>query len=337
MPRKIRLLLLTAAVVFAAAVATLIVFATRPPRNPPLPNPNGYDDFVKAASLVTGDPWNTRALDLEGLREFVNANGESLRLVRLGLSRQSALPADSAMTKAAQMMTELADMKKLALMLAAEGRLRDLDNQPVQAALSYVDTIQFGNEISRGGFIINRLVGVACEAIGEVPLRSLVRKLNSEEARPIIARLQKIDENAVTWEEVRRNENRYARYQLSRNFNPITWVLSWQQSRRTRQRAQMRHNRVVAHVRLHMLELALRCYEADQGHPPATLEQLVPQYLQRVPSDPFSGKPMVYQSQGTSWIVYSVGEDGVDDGGKRAGKPVPGGVTQGDLFYDSPY
>ena len=85
------------------------------------------------------------------------------------------------------------------------------------------------------------------------------------------------------------------------------------------------------------LNWPLRCYQSEQGRAPTGLEQLVPQYLQRVPSDPFSGRPMIYRPQGTNWLLYSVGEDGVDNGGKRSGRPGSGAVTKGDLFYDSPY
>jgi hypothetical protein len=81
----------------------------------------------------------------------------------------------------------------------------------------------------------------------------------------------------------------------------------------------------------------LRCYEYEQGHAPNDLDQLVPNYIQRVPSDPFSDRPLIYRPQGTDWLVYSVGEDGVDDGGKRVGRSVSGTVMRGDLFYDSPY
>jgi hypothetical protein len=38
-----------------------------------------------------------------------------------------------------------------------------------------------------------------------------------------------------------------------------------------------------------------------------------------------------------NWLVYSVGEDGLDDGGKRVSCSVAGTITRGDLFYDSPY
>jgi hypothetical protein len=121
-------------------------------------------------------------LDHETLQALVSTNAESLRLLRLGLTRQCALPADSAMTNVSGMLRDLAVMKQLAQLLAAEGRLREMDNRLADAAQSYVDAIRLGKEMSRGGFIINRLVGIACEAIGGTPLSKLVPKLNPQEA-----------------------------------------------------------------------------------------------------------------------------------------------------------
>jgi hypothetical protein len=63
------------------------------------------------------------------------------------------------------------------------------------------------------------------------------------------------------------------------------------------------------------------------------LDVLATNYLSHVPEDPFSGQPLVYRAQGTNWLLYSAGSDGVDDGGK----PVSRGLaSKGDLFFDSP-
>jgi hypothetical protein len=80
------------------------------------------------------------------------------------------------------------------------------------------------------------------------------------------------------------------------------------------------------------------------------LLQLLPKYLKRLPSDPFSSNPPVYQSTGTNWLLYSLGPDRVDDGGKPVGKIMSGdylfglgvstsgiGLNKGDLLYDSPW
>ncbi len=61
-------------------------------------------------------------------------------------------------------------------------------------------------------------------------------------------------------------------------------------------------------------------YMLDEGVPPPTIEALVPRYLGAVPSDPFRGEGLVYRPQpdphtGAPFTLYSVGHDGVDDGG----------------------
>ena len=48
---------------------------------------------------------------------------------------------------------------------------------------------------------------------------------------------------------------------------------------------------------------------------PDTLEQLTPACCKTVPTDPFDGKPHRYKRHGASYAVYSIGNDGQDDGG----------------------
>jgi hypothetical protein len=103
---------------------------------------------------------------------------------------------------------------------------------------SYVDAIRFGNEISRGGFIITRLVGIASEMFGYSPLAKLAPKLNPDEAGAVLRVLDKLDAGRVTWAEVAQGERRFMRYQLSKQVNPIMWVVGWWQSRQVVQRSE---------------------------------------------------------------------------------------------------
>jgi hypothetical protein len=269
-------------------------------------------------------------MSLQGL---ISTNAETLRLVRLGLSRNCSVHTDSIMTNISGVLVELAATKRLAQFLVQEGRLAEMEGRFADAAQSYIDTIHFGNEISRGGFMINRLVGIACATMGDTSLTKLLPKLKPEEARRVLAQLEKIDSAEVTWEEVCGNENRLVRYELSKGLNPITFLFTRWHSWQARQRAEARNKKSEAHLRLLIAELALRCYQSEQARPPTSLDQLVPAYLQRVPSDPFRDGPLVYRLKGTNWLLYSVGEDHMDDGGK----PVSSSASvKGDLFYDSP-
>ena len=63
--------------------------------------------------------------------------------------------------------------------------------------------------------------------------------------------------------------------------------------------------------------LALRAYKLDHGAYPLALSALVPRYLAAVPADPFAlSGPLRYKLAGARPLLYSVGPDGKDDGGK---------------------
>jgi hypothetical protein len=67
---------------------------------------------------------------------------------------------------------------------------------------------------------------------------------------------------------------------------------------------------------LEQIGFALAAYRADHGSYPDRLDALVPNYISRVPNERYSEKPLVFKRQGTGFLVYSVGSNGVDDGGK---------------------
>ncbi len=76
--------------------------------------------------------------------------------------------------------------------------------------------------------------------------------------------------------------------------------------------------RVWATRRMGAIAVAIRLYELDHGQRPETLSKLVPDYLPAVPLDPLApdGRPVGYLPDADPPILYCVGEDGVDDGGR---------------------
>jgi hypothetical protein len=75
--------------------------------------------------------------------------------------------------------------------------------------------------------------------------------------------------------------------------------------------------RSIAHLRTARVALAVQRYRLATGKLPDTLADLVPTYLDIVPMDPFDGRPLRYEKLETGFVVYSIGEDGSDDGGKE--------------------
>src|SRR5262249_5172192 len=62
--------------------------------------------------------------------------------------------------------------------------------------------------------------------------------------------------------------------------------------------------------------IELKRYQIKHGAVPSELAMVVPEVTSQVPADPIDGKPLRYRSNSDgSFLLYSVGEDGVDNGG----------------------
>ncbi len=64
------------------------------------------------------------------------------------------------------------------------------------------------------------------------------------------------------------------------------------------------------------LAFALAAYQRDQGSYPKELAALAPKYLDKIPMDLFSGKPLIYRPSENGYLLYSVGVNGRDEQGR---------------------
>ena len=61
---------------------------------------------------------------------------------------------------------------------------------------------------------------------------------------------------------------------------------------------------------------ALESYRLDKGRYPAKLDELAPKHLAAIPGDLYSGKALKYQPSEKGYLLYSVGVNGEDEGGR---------------------
>ena len=73
----------------------------------------------------------------------------------------------------------------------------------------------------------------------------------------------------------------------------------------------------IAHLRTARVALAIQRYRLSTGNLPDTLANLIPTYLKTIPKDPFDGRTLRFEKLEIGFVVYSVGEDRMDDGGKE--------------------
>src|SRR5262249_39941269 len=64
------------------------------------------------------------------------------------------------------------------------------------------------------------------------------------------------------------------------------------------------------------IAFALAAYQCDHKTYPKALSELAPKYLDKIPDDLYSGKPLLYRGFEKSCLLYSVGPNGIDDDGQ---------------------
>ena len=74
-------------------------------------------------------------------------------------------------------------------------------------------------------------------------------------------------------------------------------------------------NRAIGNQSGTVAAIAVYRYQKRYGQLPNSLDQLVGEFLDAVPIDQCNGQPLHYQTNSNGFKIYSVGVDGVDDGG----------------------
>jgi hypothetical protein len=290
-------------VLICAAVAVLLALvmfwpgSKAPP--PSMPSPNGYVDIVNAASGL-GTPslfsQNSREWTLEGLREVAQQTAEALKLARLGLSRECRVTTDfstNAAAYSARHMPELASFRQLARAFAAEGRLAEMENRTNDAVRIYMDGMRFSQESVRGGVMIDKLMGLACEGMAANALQLLVKDLDIKQCRAVIEGLEAIQKRRESADETLNLEKEYFRKVGGWRDKLVVIV----QSRLLKpskdnlvKKAQDRERL----TQLLLLDTAVRAHRLEKGEDPKSLAELVPHYLKAIPLDPKTGAAMDY-------------------------------------------
>lgn len=267
---------------------------------PALPNPNGYDYFVKAGESLAG-MWTNSALSAvpaPDLQAFLSANQTSLEMVREGLRHRSLSPVsvtyDSAMSR--KILDQLGSVKRLGVLLAGEGRLAELNENPEGAGDGYVEAMRFGQECSRGGVMMERHVGIAIEHIALTEVRRSMLSLNAADARRGLAGLQKLDashdlalvnlEAEAEW--VRQSFPPWERF-MSKVHPTLRKNL-----REVHEKFAVKVNAFQTFRRRAIVEAAARLFELEKGRRPTGYPDLVPTYLKAIPLDPTTGKEIAH-------------------------------------------
>lgn len=287
------LFLLIPTAVILAIVGLLIFQELQPlPAIQPLPNPNGYDDLVKAGKMLASNVSDYDKMNHEELRMLVTSNSNALQAARSGLQQQCRV--SLRFSPDYPDLDKMSGLKKLAQAFIAEGVLAEMENRPNDAAKSYLDAFHLGNKSAHGGLLIDQLVEIAMEAVGTSHLQKIVDRLDAKSCRETVTALETLDAQRQSWNEVIQQEDGWSRRTFTSLSYRIYRPLLSKMTREAFQKAERKFKEQQTKTRQLLIDLAARAYELEKGRRPASLAELVPDYLKAVPQDPVSGTNMVY-------------------------------------------
>ena len=273
-------------------VGGLVAFLVlRPlPPLPVLPNPNGYDDFLSAAKLVSTNTAGYAKMSMDQLRPLVQVNAGALALARDGLDKQCGVPVLYSQDGQRNLTGNYTKLRRLGEAFAVEGRLAELENRPGAAANSYMDLMRLGAATEHGGILADAMLGCAIESLGSAGLQKIANQADARTCRETAAALEALDGIRPSWPEVMQQEDNWIRRSFGARSVIIEFVYHRQLKQRNGQRAQRTFQAEQLKARQLMIDFASRAYELDKGHRPAGAADLVPEYLKAVPKNPVTAK-----------------------------------------------
>ena len=263
---------------------------------PPLPSPNGYDDFMKAGAMLAALSYDYSKMPVEELKACLSTNQEPLRLVRLGLTRECQVPTEDSADYIRGHLPDLMNIKLVAQLISAEGKLAEMEGRFADAARSHLDNVRYGPASANGGLIIDKLVGIAVEIhIGIVGLENVADKLDAREIREIIGTLEESDARSTPASVFLARDRQWSRKaeRWMEKLQAMWAAKTFFYAKQSEQRFSARIQNSDLRRRQLLLNLAARAYELEHGKKPVRAEDLVPSVLRTLPKDPETGTNLV--------------------------------------------
>ena len=266
------------------------------------------------------------------LRAFSQRFGPRLEKARGVLRRPLQIPVGYSRESKYARHAQLSRFTLLALAFDVEAVLALDDGNPDLAADRALDCILLGYRAARGGLTSDWYYGRAMERIGIDRFRSCRGQLGADRCRALVKRLLTVDAGREPFEQAivrnglwrQRVDGWRGRYQATtsrlagiRRWSIPLEVARWNDSL----------------FRLLIVDLAVRAFALEKQSYPKELQELVPDLLSRMPTDPCSGRSLIYRRLPDRYLLYGVGLDGRDNGGELV--PLREMYRQrGDLFLD---
>lgn len=259
------------------------------PKLPPYPSPNAYEMLLQAAAAIQPPASAPVHSMMRGeLIAYLRQHQETLKLARAAFHYESRVVLGTGRRFWQRHAEELAGLERLSNLFLAAGLYAEIIVQTQPAMEAYLEIMQLGQYTATGGTLIDHLAGIAIEEKGARALKNLLRKLSQENVDKALAALKKLEKERASAKAIQEWEKL-----LSQTLFAETSPLA---NKADRQQAFASINQHTRSMRILLLRTAARKFEFLHGKHPASLTQLMPNILNSIPLDPFTGKPLSLSS-----------------------------------------
>lgn len=186
------------------------------------PVPNAYDDFERSLQSLTSVAevnWaydnSNGAVTLQDKADVVQRNAAALHWLRVGLHhgfQHTIMDGNEDMY-----------FRSLARLLVVEGQVRASHGDWGGAASSGMDAIAFGERLSENGPVLNRLIGIYIESIGQHALEENFRHLSFAQATAVTSRLTALLQARFPFWQIIQEEKWQQQTDLMTLYHSLRW------------------------------------------------------------------------------------------------------------------
>lgn len=304
-----------------------------PPFVPPrVPVPNGYDELVELTGRLARRTGFYREMGNEELAAIVAVNEPILAKAREALRKESVVPIDwdgDQQWFNNVHLQQNVKLRELARAFAAEGRWAQQQGDTRHAVSCGLDALQLVAVASRGGLGVDYLVGMGISYGGLYWLREACETATWDDCKFLLNNLPDVHEQMEDPAELTERERVYVRQVNGVYHSFVTTYLFSANRAEFEERLRESLRNVHARTELLRLHYAIRAFQLAEGRWPRALDELTGRELKEIPKDPF-GSVFVYQPGKDRYLLYSVGPNGLDDGGIENEKD----PSSGDIFLE---
>lgn len=299
---------------------------------------NGWDDIVAAGKIaehssVSDTIGNYDNVSQKELAKAVGKMSNVYSQVELAMHESVMVPVDYTTE---DIDIEATALRQLTRAMAARGRLAELDGRFREAAKSHLQIIRFGFSIRKKGLMIQSLVGTACSGVGLSLLYRCREKLSPDQCLTLISSLAQIEKQAEPASGFVARDRTWSQHALGwhGHLSLLLEEFTVPASELTPAAFLNACKLEVTEIQLLKTELAIQAWRAEHDDFPDSLDALVPKYLAAVPVDPMATSEAIlhYRKSQSEYVLYSVGFNGVDDGGDPPTEEY--GFESGDLSLE---